>query len=91
MLFFMLQPPPKPKGKKVIIIGAGVSGLAAAQQLKRFGFEVVVLEARNRVGGRVVTFRKQHFVADLGNYRKRKIYISTQANYDMISIKHSSY
>lgn len=58
--------PVEPNGKKIIIIGAGVSGLAAAQQLTRFGFEVQVLEARNRVGGRVVTFRKNQFVADLG-------------------------
>lgn len=65
-IFEAVNPPAKPKGKKIIIIGAGVSGLAAAQQLKRFGFEVVVLEARNRVGGRVVTFRKGQFVADLG-------------------------
>lgn len=50
------------------MIGAGVSGLAAAQQLKRFGFDVTVIEARNRVGGRVVTFRKGHFVADLGKF-----------------------
>ncbi len=48
------------------MIGAGVSGLAAARQLKRFGLKVIVLEARNRVGGRVVTFRKYQFVADLG-------------------------
>jgi lysine-specific histone demethylase 1 len=50
----------------VIVIGAGVAGLAAAQQLKRFGMDVVVLEARDRVGGRIATFRKNQFVADLG-------------------------
>ncbi|CAL8103915.1 unnamed protein product [Orchesella dallaii] len=65
-LFQQVSPPAKSKGKKIVIIGAGVSGLAAAQQLKRFGFEVIVIEARNRVGGRVVTFRKNQFVADLG-------------------------
>ncbi|CAB4063611.1 Lysine-specific histone demethylase 1A,Lysine-specific histone demethylase 1 homolog 2,Lysine-specific histone demethylase 1 homolog 1,Protein FLOWERING LOCUS D,Lysine-specific histone demethylase 1 homolog 3,Possible lysine-specific histone demethylase 1 [Lepeophtheirus salmonis] len=54
-----------PKGK-VVIIGAGIAGLAAAQQLKAFGMEVVVLEARDRVGGRIATFRKGPYVADLG-------------------------
>ena len=44
-------------GKRVIVIGAGFCGLAAAYELKSAGYDVIVLEARNRVGGRVVTFR----------------------------------
>lgn len=39
----------------VIVIGAGIAGLAAAQRLKAAGFDVKVLEARDRVGGRVHT------------------------------------
>src|SRR5690348_12602590 len=41
----------------VIIIGAGVSGLAAACDLARAGLSVCILEARDRIGGRVYTTR----------------------------------
>lgn len=57
---------PAQKTGKVIVIGAGIAGLAAAQQLKSFGMEVVVLESRDRVGGRIATFRKGPYIADLG-------------------------
>ena len=40
---------------RVIVIGAGLSGLAAARALAASGVEVVVLEARERIGGRVWT------------------------------------
>lgn len=43
---------------KVIVIGAGMAGLSAAYELKRAGHEVVLLEARQRVGGRVQTLRE---------------------------------
>ena len=39
--------------KSCVIIGAGFSGLAAAYQLKNAGWNVTILEARNRIGGRV--------------------------------------
>jgi len=41
--------------ERILIIGAGMSGLAAAQTLVKKGYEVVVLEGRNRLGGRIWT------------------------------------
>ncbi|XP_071051181.1 lysine-specific histone demethylase 1A [Onthophagus taurus] len=65
-VFKRVKPLPAKKYGKVIVIGAGIAGLAAAQQLQQFGLEVIVLEARDRVGGRIATFRKGNYIADLG-------------------------
>jgi polyamine oxidase len=43
------------RSEKIIIIGAGLAGLAAYHQLRQYGFEVMILEARNRAGGRIHT------------------------------------
>jgi monoamine oxidase len=43
----------------ILIIGAGVAGLAAARDLRRAGEEVRVLEARDRIGGRILTERSE--------------------------------
>ncbi|RBP07823.1 flavin monoamine oxidase family protein [Rossellomorea aquimaris] len=44
--------------KKVIVVGAGMSGLVAASLLKKAGHEVTILEGNKRIGGRVYTVRK---------------------------------
>ena len=44
-------------GEKVIVIGAGLAGLSCAYELNKAGFDVTVLEARTRPGGRVRTYR----------------------------------
>ena len=45
--------------KRVVVVGAGLAGLAAAYELDRAGHEVTVLEARSYPGGRVRTLRGQ--------------------------------
>lgn len=44
-----------------LVIGAGIAGLAAARDLQNAGQEAIVLEARERVGGRVLT--DHHFAS----------------------------
>ncbi|CAL2028208.1 CBN-SPR-5 protein [Caenorhabditis brenneri] len=46
--------------RKVIVIGAGAAGIAAATQLTSFGFDVTIVEGRNRIGGRAHGFRTKH-------------------------------
>lgn len=56
------------KPKTCVIVGAGLAGLAAAYKLKTAGWEVTVLDGRNRLGGRVFshTFKDTNLVCELG-------------------------
>ncbi len=46
------------KGARVLVLGGGIAGLSAAYELRKGGYDVQVLEARTRPGGRVFTVRR---------------------------------
>jgi monoamine oxidase len=50
-------PPGAGAGVKVVVLGGGIAGLAAAYEMRKAGFQCTVLEARERPGGRVWTIR----------------------------------
>lgn len=52
--------------RKAVVVGAGLSGLAAAVHLQDAGYDVVVLEKLDRSGGRVLTHRVDGYVVDAG-------------------------
>jgi monoamine oxidase len=63
------MPPPLQgggKGKRVVILGAGVAGLTSAYELSRAGYDVTVIEARAFAGGRSQTARKGFQLTELG-------------------------
>jgi oxygen-dependent protoporphyrinogen oxidase len=52
--------------EKVVIVGAGISGLACAFRLKQLGYPCLVLEAQDRVGGVIASVRRNGFLFELG-------------------------
>ena len=53
-------------GKRIVILGSGVAGLSAAYELSKAGYDVTVLEARERAGGRSYTARRGTKLTELG-------------------------
>ena len=62
-----LQPLAGERKRSVVILGAGISGLACAYELERAGYDCTLIEASHRVGGRVLTLRSGDRVDEMGH------------------------
>ena len=51
-------------GKTVVILGAGIAGLTAAYELQKGGYDVTILEAKDRAGGRSFTVRRNDVIEE---------------------------
>lgn len=54
-------------GKRVVILGAGISGMTAAYELSKAGFDCTILEATSRAGGRNLTVRGGDVIRETDN------------------------
>jgi monoamine oxidase len=59
------------RGRSVVVLGAGIAGLVSAYELRRAGYQVTVLEARHRIGGRVWTIRGGDTIVQTGRPDQR--------------------
>ena len=58
--------------KKVAVLGAGLAGLTVAYELERAGYDVTVIEASHRTGGRNMTVRHGDVIDEMGHRQGSK-------------------
>jgi monoamine oxidase len=76
--------------RKIIIVGAGIAGLVAGYELKRAGHTPVILEAQQRVGGRIYTLRapfSEGLYAEVGAMRIPRAHKLTLAYIDKFGLQ----
>jgi len=81
---------PSGKPKKIVIVGAGLAGLAAGYELKRAGHTPIILEAQQRVGGRVYTLRDpftEGLYAEVGAMRIPRAHALTMEYIEKFQLK----
>lgn len=76
----------RPGGPPVVVVGAGLAGLACAGELSEAGHEVLVLEAADAVGGRVRTDRVDGFTIDRGFQVLNTAYPALRRGVDLRSL-----
>jgi len=82
------------KPQKVVIVGAGLAGLSAGFELKRAGHNPVILEAQQRVGGRVYTLREpftEGLYAEVGAMRFPRAHTLTMEYISKFGLKTSDF
>jgi len=81
-------------GRSVLVLGAGLAGLSAAYELQKLGYEVTILEGRERVGGRVWTLREGfadgHF-AEIGAVRIPDVHEHTLGYVEALGLELDTY
>ena len=65
-------------GKRVVVLGAGIAGLVSAYELRKAGYAVTVIEARQRVGGRAWTIRGQDVIEQIDRPLQRANFSAVQ-------------
>ncbi len=75
----MIKNPERKERKSVAVIGAGNAGAAAAYTLSRRGFDVVVFESTNTLGGRCQSVEREGFTIDIGAVYLLNLYSRTVA------------
>jgi phytoene dehydrogenase-like protein len=82
---------PLPTATEILVVGAGLSGLACARLLESQGVDVHVVEASDAVGGRVRTDRVEGFTLDRGFQVLLTAYEEVQAQVDLSRLSLQSF